>query len=293
MHSLAPSSISAYQSALNHYHAFCSQHGISTPFPLSEAVLMRFIAFLSLSYLSYTSMRVYLSGLRFVHILLGYPDPALSPSSRLEYVLRGVRRSSAITHRPRHLPITPRVLRLLFHVWSQPPVTRGKVMLWAACCTGFFGFLCSGEFTCPSLEAYVPSMLSVGDVAVDSYSDPSFITLHLRHSKTDVFGVGSTVYLARVDGPICPVKALLPYLVLRGPTPGPLFLFQDGSPLSRPRLVSAVRSVLESQDLYVRHFNGHSFRIGAATTAVEVTGIYCLHTYTKGHSTVRVIKATV
>ena len=44
-------------------------------------------------------------------------------------------------------------------------------------------------------------------------------------------------------------------------------LFQDKSPLPRLDLVRAVRSALESQGLDVHRFNGHSFQIGAATTA--------------------------
>ena len=215
--SLSPNTASSYKSALNCYCAFCSQHDVVSPFPLSEGVLVRFVAFLAVSGLSYTSIRVYLSGLCFVQIIRGLPDPALSSLSRLEYVLRGIRKVSSSVHCPTRLPVTPGVLGHLFTVWSQPPVSKDRVMLWAACCTGFFGFLQSDEFTCPSLEASSPSMLSVGDIVVDSHTNPSFLTLHLRRSKTDNFGVGATIYLARVDGPICPVKALLPYLVRRRP----------------------------------------------------------------------------
>ena len=238
-----------------------------SPFPLSELVLGRYVAYLASKSMSYVSIRVYLSGLRFMQIAYGLPDPSLSSFCHLEYVLRGIRKSTPIHKRPRRLPVTPHTLRLLFRVWSRPPVSQDKVMLWAACCTGFFGFLRSGEFTCPSMNAYSNLMLSADDVRVDSHSNPSFVTIHLRHSKTDIFGVGATIYLGCVDGPICPVKALLAYLVLRGPGPGPLFVFQDGSPLSRSLLVTAVRSALDSQGLDVRGFNGHSFRIGAATTA--------------------------
>ena len=136
---------------------------------------------------------------------------------------------------PCRLPVTPHILRLLFRVWSHPPVSQDRVMLWAACCTGFFGFLRSGEFTCEAKD-YSNSVLSAADVGVDSRSNPSFVAVHLCHSKTDIFGVGATIYLGHVDGPICPVKALLAYLSLRGASPGPLFVFQDGSPLSRSRL---------------------------------------------------------
>ena len=111
-------------------------------------------------------------------------------------------------------------------------------------------------------------MLSASDVCVDSHTNPSFVTLHLRHSKTDVFGIGALIYLGLVDGPICPVKALLSFLSVSGEAPGPLFTWMDGTPLSREGLVRAVRSALESQGVVGTHlFNGHSFRIGAATTA--------------------------
>ena len=89
----------------------------------------------------------------------------------------------------------------------------------------------------------------------------------------DIFGVGATVFPGWVDSPVCPVRALLAYLALRGPAPGPLFVFEDGSPLSRRDLGGAVRSALESQGMDVQGFSGHSFRIGAATTVVPCSVI--------------------
>ena len=79
--------------------------------------------------------------------------------------------------------------------------------------------------------------------------------------------MGSIIYLGLMAGPICPVKALLVYLSLLGSAPGPLFLSQDGSSLSRSSLVAEVRAALESRGLDVRGFNGHSICIGAATAA--------------------------
>ena len=117
---------------------------------------------------------------------------------------------------------------------------------------------------CPSRAAFSEYMLSVADVAVDSHSFPSFVSLLLRRSKTDIFGVGVRIYFGRVQGPICPVKSLLAYLAVRGPEPGPLFVFRDGSPLSRRCLVAAIRGELAASGVDVSRFNGHSFRIGAA-----------------------------
>ena len=125
-------------------------------------------------------------------------------------------------------------------------------------------------------------MLSVEDVSVDSHSDPLVVTVHLRRSKTDTFGIGAVVYLRRVDGPICPVKALQGNLGMRGQHPGPLFLFQDGTPLTCSYLVEAVRCALQANGMDVRGFNGHSFRIEAAMTAAAC-GLPDLLIQTLGH----------
>ena len=57
-------------------------------------------------------------------------------------------------------------------------------------------------------------VLSGSDVAVDSHSNPSFASVCSRHSKMDIFGVGTTVFLGWLDGLVCPVKAILAYLAL-------------------------------------------------------------------------------
>ena len=59
------------------------------------------------------------------------------------------------------------------------------------------------------------------------------------------------------------------YLVARKDGPGPLFRFEDGRPLTRPRLVLEVRRALDEAGASSAGISGHSFRIGAATTAAE------------------------
>ena len=143
-------------------------------------------------------------------------------------------------------------------------------MLWAACCTGFFGFLRAAEFTVQSLDSYDPGAhLSLADVAIDSHAHPSMVHLAIKASKTDPFRKGVHVFLGRTDKDICPVAALTSYLLVRGKEPGPLFTFADGAPLSRSVLVSRVRGAISAAGLDPTPFSGHSFRIGAATTAAS------------------------
>ena len=66
-----------------------------------------------------------------------------------------------------------------------------------------------------------------------------------------------------------PVAAILDYMCLRGQGRGPLFRFKDGRPLTRPRLVEALRSALDEAGINQADYCSHSFRIGAATTAAQ------------------------
>ena len=86
-------------------------------------------------------------------------------------------------------------------------------------------------------------------------------------SKTDPFRQGMSIHLHRTDLPLCPVASLLAYLVARGTQEGPLFQLEDGSPLTHTQLVTELRKALRGAQIDPAKYAGHSFRIGAATTA--------------------------
>ena len=258
----------AYESGKRCYLSFCRQFNPS-PLPVNEGILCRFVAFLFSSSLSHQSIRLYLSAVRHLQIMNGWSDPALASYPRLKYALHGVQREGPCTDRHKRLPITPELLRRIYHVWVRKPQDFDRTKLWAAFCLGFFGFMRSGEFTCPSMEAYTPEMLSPADVAVDSHSAPSRMTIQLRRSKTDPFGVGMTLYLGHTGDILCPVTSMLAYLAVRPASPGPLFILHNGIPLSRTRLIQSLRQTLRDAGFDDSHFSGHSFRIGAATMAAR------------------------
>ncbi len=115
-------------------------------------------------------------------------------------------------------------------------------MTWAACCLGFFGFLCAGEFTVTSVAEFDQGEhLSIANVAVDSHSIPTLLSVRIKQSKTDPFRRGVDIYIGKASPPRCPVSAMVGYLAVQGPRPGPLFLYGNGSSLSRQRLVVSVQ----------------------------------------------------
>ena len=75
------------------------------------------------------------------------------------------------------------------------------------------------------------------------------------------------LYLGKSATELCPVKAVLNYLVVRGRRSGPLFVFEDGRYLTRQRLVDIIRQTLSKGGLDASKYCRISFRIGAATTA--------------------------
>ena len=202
---------------------------------------------------------------------MGRGDP-FSPGSMpiLQYVLRGIRRIPKLPARSR-LSITPAILRTTKAQWAQHAKDVDYIMLWASCCVGFFGFLRAGEFTVRTQEDFDPAFaLMLEDVAVDRHANPTMVRIRLKQSKTDPFRKGVAVFLGRTGADLCPVAALLAYIAVRPVSRGPLFVFRDGSFLTRERLVVAVRQALQQAGKDPTRFAGHSFRIGAATTAAQV-----------------------
>ena len=120
------------------------------------------------------------------------------------------------------------------------------------------------------MSAFTSDMLTAQDISVDSRAHPSYIVVRLKRSKNDPFAVGTRVCIGATNQSVCPVTALLGYLAIRPKRSGPLFIFQDGSTLSRERLVSSLRQVLSDVGVSTAQYSGHSFRIGAATTAAKL-----------------------
>ena len=221
---------------------------------------MRFASLLA-DNLTHASIKVYLSAVRSLHIDHGLSDPFVN-CLRLQRLLRGIKRVQGPVS-PRRLPITLDHLRAIQHRLDFS--RRDHVMLWAACCLGFFGFLRAGEFTVNS--AFQPSIhMTVDDFQADSMVNHTCCKVHIKCLKTDPFCMGCDIYVGHDEGSVCPVRALSNFLALRRSSEGPLFTLSDGRPLAQQQLSSTVQSILHSAS-YTGSYSGHSFLIGAVTTA--------------------------
>ena len=135
---------------------------------------------------------------------------------QLEYVIKGIKRCIGQQTRTR-LPITPGLMRKLKGYCRTNYTDQDYIMLWAAACMCFFGFMRAGKLVVPSDSGFNPLChLAAGNVLVDSRSSPSYLVVNVKASKTDPFRQGAQIHLGRTYSELCPVAAILLYMVKRG-----------------------------------------------------------------------------
>ena len=213
---LAQSTQKSYRSGERKYLQFCAAAGHS-PYPVSEVGLSGFVASLFEQGLSASATKMYLAAVRHAQISLGLGDPVFSNMPQLQYVVKGAKRLSAGRPQRVRLPITPEILRQLRAVWERMPSRHDAAMLWAAATLCFFAFLRMGEAVVPSESTYDHRFhLSYGDIRVDNRSHPSLMEVDIKRSKCNQFANGITLVVGVSGADICPVSAMMGYLVCRG-----------------------------------------------------------------------------
>ena len=251
--SLALSTRASYTSAARSFISFAITYNClgtdGSLLPASEDTLMLFATSLATT-LKPQSIKVYLYGVRNLHLEHGFHDP-LANTLQLRRLLRGIKRLKGVPADTR-LPVTPSLLRS-FHQLLLP-TAYDHHMLWAAIMTAFFGFLRSSELLA----------LQHSDV---QRSTGGF-RVAIKVSKTDPFRHGATVMLtSSTDSILCPVAALDRWLAASTFRHGPVFRFHSGALLTRARLNALIRELVGRSGVPADRYSSHSFRIGAASTA--------------------------
>ncbi len=104
---IAPATRKNYGTGERRYLQFCNKFNISTPFPVSEQVLLAFLAHLHREGLAAGTLKNYLAAVSFAQISLGMGDPSMGNMPRLEYAIKGQKRSATSNRCSQRLPITP------------------------------------------------------------------------------------------------------------------------------------------------------------------------------------------
>lgn len=283
---VSKNTLATYRTGLDHLKTFLTLHGVvSAPGQLPAVNEDKFILFATHLHkhlkLRYSTIKLYFAGIRFFYLKGGYNNP-LHRLERLEYILRGIKRSQVQTNTDKRLPITFDILQNICVLLEQGVYTPFTDSLLLAVCTlAFFGFLRCGEFTARSKrEAEFENCLSMQDISFAK--DLSYYTLTLRSSKTDPFRQGVLIHIFQNEK-IHPVTHMWNYFSARkrlGKVQNycPLFVNAHGDILTRAEFLDMIRHLLSRLNLDDSRYCGHSFRKGAATSSAGVMEDHLIQT---------------
>ena len=154
----------------------------------------------------HSSIKVYLSGIRVLHIEQGYQDPLLN-CLHLRRVILGIKPTQGSTSSS-HLPITDHLMLVIRK--SQDLNIPDHLMFWAASTLGYFSFLHALEFTVPNLNSFSIALhITIQGVAVDCPSSSSCIWVRIKASKMDPFCKGVDIHIGIGKRPLCAVEAMM------------------------------------------------------------------------------------
>lgn len=238
------------------------------PVPATEDTLLLFVAYLHRKNCCHSTVSVYMSAIRSLHIFQGLADP-LPKYLRLKLAVRAI---GTLSGPPRQkLPLT---FSILEKISKYIGTSYNDSMLWCALLLGYFGCLRAAEFATAGPTYLASRHLSLSDVRIqspDSSQTPCLI-LHIKHSKTDIFSRGVEIYIGCTGHQMCAVCTMQHYLKLRKSIiphqqTDPLFIFQNGVVLSKTLLSKQLKLILALAGIDPSQYSGHSLRAGAATDA--------------------------
>ena len=265
LNSLSPATLSSYWSAWKRFRQFHLQYNIT--FPSFDLVTLTSFITPALDIKIHT-IKGYLCGISFFAKLLTGCPGLTTNHPQISLLMRGLLRQEP-AQTPRRLPLTADLLSICICTirsgYGVPHIAR---TLEAMFLLAFFGFLRCSEFTASTL-LFVPSRHAcISDLF--QFSEDTLV-FHLKRTKTNASGWPTPVFFFRSQSPLNPFEALSNYLSFRklqsSISTEPLFTSESGHVATLFWFHHHLRQVLSLSGLSPIHYSGHSFRIGAATSA--------------------------
>ena len=233
---------------------------------VSPSTLMLFMSYLRHKGLKSTTISSYVSEVRYMAKLHGYPDPGNDFLVALS--LAGLAKLSPSCDA--RLPITIPVLQKLMSTVSVAVTSHyERCMLKAMLSLAFFAFLRVGEFTVHSYSS-VP-VLTIQNVILDKEqlnNGLSILFTKYKHSS------GSRPFLLQVprqeNSSLCPVSHMATYLSMRSSPLKAIFIKADGHPVRKEEFRRYLNILLRANSLDPSLYKSHSLRIGAASYASQL-----------------------
>ena len=97
---IAPSTRKVYSTGGRRYEDFCTLSKLK-PYPTSEKILALFVGYLYMEGLAPGTIKSFLAAVRYDQVARGFGNPNIGGMPQLEYVVRGLKRSTPVKTRKR------------------------------------------------------------------------------------------------------------------------------------------------------------------------------------------------
>ncbi|XP_052801365.1 uncharacterized protein LOC128232064 [Mya arenaria] len=206
--SLAPSTRAVYSKSWTKFKDFHANFASHQPvLPLSVDLITSFVAHLFKQGLSPSTINSNLSVISYFHSHSGFPDPCANTQVRRMTLGCRKLKQHVDTRLPLHTHITLLIQGVASLYQSSPYLQK---LYCAIILLAFFVFFLIGELL-PLSPHLSSAVVQRQHVTVS----PTFLRLHLHNYKTQKTDKPLTI-LIKSQSPLCPVKALQAYFLVRG-----------------------------------------------------------------------------
>ncbi len=247
------------------YLAYCVYFR-RTYLPADNLTICGYAQFLSRT-LKPPSVRNYLSGVKMLHILLGF-EYKFSDDINLKLVVRGIARMNPhVPHRAR--PVTPTDLERFYQYMDK----SSSLHLTTFACSLILFFTMSRLGSILPVSTKTPKHVFLQQECINFTQEGLLVTL--CHTKTIQFGQRRLhIPLPSILSNLCPATAYRSCLLALGSLPTQAFSYREGSGstclLTISKFIDTFREIMHlSGDEDPTGFTGHSFRRGGASCAFQ------------------------
>lgn len=191
------------------------------PLPITDSVMLRYLAYLDLLGINVRTMRVYLAGIRALQIENGMSEPLIY-TPLVQLMVKSFEKSNDAP-----LRVLPMTYDIMLQVASKLKNGWDDTMVWACMTIAFYGCLRAGE-VCPVMGVADSAPLLRNQVVLYDQASPPYCVLHITHTKTQPKGVRIIVGCSGTS--VCGYCAMRNWLSILSNcvTPYLFCLFQSG-----------------------------------------------------------------
>ena len=275
-HNISANTWKTYKSALNQLEKCQEFYNRVFHFPMNKEDVLIYVAWLLYEKkLKATTVEVYLSALRQVHLSKGHVVKELRPDI-VKTVLGGQKNIDSLRKEEssNRLPVTLNMMKLIKIELNKIDGQKGfRQLVWAVVTLCFFGAFRIHELLAKQVTNFDPinTLLSedfrIRTVRVGN-EKVKMITVKVKSPKESRCVNNKLIDVYENNGPLCPVRACEKWLKYAPPMKKglPMFRMADGTPLTGRKLNSVLRKIFKPHIPAGKGYvSSHSFRAGIAS----------------------------